>query len=202
MLSGQPQAPSTTGSGRQLLASVFRTAYYVCALVVSCHCVIVVCEAFAAIKADRLNDGELQQLCVEGTAASSSKMRKACLEAAHEHASPFLLAVLMRAVVVVRDEVWYCVSAPFRMNIVQVLVSLVLCIPWLGNLLRCFGIASGTFKNADGSNGSHVVIVTPGTEHGMSHAGLRRRCSRQLPTLDEESNGFVKLSLTNTSDTY
>ena len=60
-------------------------------------------EALSAVRDERAQDYELLQLCREGSARGSMKMRAACLQAQADRASPVVLKAVLRAVSIAGD---------------------------------------------------------------------------------------------------
>lgn len=60
--------------------------------------VVLYCEAFSAVRSERMADEDLIELCSRGAAADSVKFRSLCLQAKADRAAPILLKATLRAV--------------------------------------------------------------------------------------------------------
>ena len=72
-------------------------------------------ESLAVVRAERRDDAELLQLCSEGLAASSHKMRAACLAAQSSRASPVVLKAVLHAVNSSWQDFTAAVSSPAQL---------------------------------------------------------------------------------------
>lgn len=188
-------ASSAGSTVRRLCAAV----YWLCLAGVCCHATMVVCEAFAIVRANRSNDDDLGSLCRHGAASASAKMRKACLEVAHEHSSPFIVAVMMGTLQILRDQLWYCASAPFRTGVASTLVPFVVCAPWCVHALRWLGLIRPQKPvHEAGQPAARIVVVAAqappvrqqsGYGAGAGHTGhpgaVRRRPTTSFASEDE-----------------
>ena len=99
---------------------------------------ILLFESWAVVREEREADEELIQLCKNGSARSSLKMRSACLQARADKASPVFLKALMVALGTAFGEFKETVSSYYGLMTVClfILASLVLpMLPWLRALL-------------------------------------------------------------------
>ena len=59
--------------------------------------VVLLCEAYSAVRSERASDGDLLKLCDEGAASQSVRFRNTCMQARAEMASPILFKAILRA---------------------------------------------------------------------------------------------------------
>lgn len=71
-------------------------------------------EATSAVRAEREADESLLELCRQGMAISSDKMRNACMAARSEQASPLLFKAMMRAIATAYRDTRDALSSPFN----------------------------------------------------------------------------------------
>jgi hypothetical protein len=183
---GQP--PSYLGAAsmrsKKLLAYVSTAALFVSAT----RIIVLLLESLAAVQDERKNDLELLEICRQGTARGSTKMRSACLAAESERASPLLLKAVVRAVYTSWSEFAAVVSAPYGLLTMVgfVFASLVLPTAQWAKLL-----AKPILDDDDVESHRHVIVLAGGPDAHASAGGIRRRISGFLTPPDR--NGFVEL---------
>mgnify|MGYP006137715529 CR=1 FL=1 len=155
-----PQLTGVLAAPRRVLQTFFIVIYYICLSAICCHTIMVLCESFAIVRSNRNSDDDLADLCHHGAAASSAKMRKACLDMAHEHSSPFAVAVLMGTFQILRGQLWFYASAPFRSGIISSLIPFVVCAPWCMHALRWLGVLKAArIEEHMQNSGARIVVV-------------------------------------------
>ena len=131
-------------------------------------------ESLAEVRDERNADEELVELCRNGVARSSTKMRAACLKAKADAASPLLFKAITRSVATAWSEFASLVSTPWGVASVLLflLSSLVLpVIPWLKWLGRA---AVRDEEDDDLESDRHVIVLSGGGTGHVSSGGLRR----------------------------
>ena len=81
---------------------------------------VLLCEALAEVSSERGEDIELLELCKNGYAKSSIKMRSACLQATSERASPVLLKAVTRACLTAWNEIVNSLEAPSQTTVLMI----------------------------------------------------------------------------------
>jgi hypothetical protein len=149
-------------------------------------------EAWSEVSAARTENEALLQLCRSGQAAGSAPMRRACLEARTDRASPILFKAITKAVNDAFKDFSDAVGSPFKLFIFLLfLISSVTLpvVPWARMLL---GNAVSDGEGAP-SNGVHYIGFAPPADrrgrvrrrfHGAMKA-LRLRKSSAVDELDE-----------------
>ena len=147
----------------------------ICTIVSFARVSVLFLEALAAVRDERNQDVELLELCAQGSARSSQKMRTACLHAQSDKASPILLKAVLRAVSIAFEDFSESVSSPGKMLIVVLFVISSIFLPinaWLKAILV-------TDNAVDGAQ--HVVVVAHDTGlQGHRALGLRGRFAKAL----------------------
>lgn len=120
-------------------------------------------EAVAQVRDERLQDVELLQLCADGAARGSFKMRRACVDAQAERASPLMFKAVVRAVSNAYAEFAETVSTPMKLGVVAlfVLSSAMPLASWLKALVP--------EEEVEGK--SHVVVLA---HDAAASLGVRR----------------------------
>lgn len=132
-------------------------------------------ESLSAVRDERNQDTELLELCKQGSARGSMKMRAACLQAQSDRASPVVLKAVLRAVSTAFDEFSSSVSSPSKLLVVVLFVLSSIFLPvtaWIRLLLpRDDGIEPG----------KHVVVLAARPEDALGcNAGFRQRVASAL----------------------
>jgi hypothetical protein len=125
-------------------------------------------EAVAQVRDERLQDVELLELCQQGAARGSYKMRRACVDAQAERASPLMFKAVVRAVSNAYSEFADSVSTPAKLAVVAlfVLSSAMPFASWVRAL-----------SPADEIHGdSHVVVLAhdPASTLGVNRSAWKR----------------------------
>ena len=136
-------------------------------------------EATAVVQDERASDDELLQLCRNGAARGSTKMRSACLQAQSDRASPLLLKAVVRAVSTAWTEFYDAVSTWSGLAAVLgfVLISLVMpIVPWARAIASCVNGIDEHVRDEDVES-NHIVVVANGGADFVPKGLLRRRLS-------------------------
>lgn len=147
---------------------------------------ILLFESWAMVREEREADEELIQLCKNGSARSSLKMRSACLQARADKASPVLLKALMVALGTAFGEFKESVSSYYGLMTVClfILASLVLpMLPWLRAVLSFWSVDEELDEDME-SNRHHVVVVGGGS-HARKRLGFMRRRQKSQTRMPE-----------------
>ena len=133
-------------------------------------------EALSAVRDERNQDSELLELCKQGSARGSMKMRSACLQAQADRASPIILKAVLRAVSIAFSDFSESVSSPGKMLVVVLFVMSSLFLPmnaWLRALFPVDDVIEG---------GQHVVVLAadPSEVLGRRRLGLKQRITSVL----------------------
>lgn len=133
-------------------------------------------EALSAVRDERNQDSELLELCKQGLARGSMKMRAACLQAQADRASPILLKAVLRAVSIAFSDFSESVSSPGKMLVVVLFVLSSLFLPmnaWLRALFPGDDPIEG---------GQHVVVLAadPTEVLGRRRIGFKQRITSAL----------------------
>lgn len=153
-------------------------------------------ESLEIVRSDRNSDESLLDLCNLGTAAESSRMRNACMDARAAHASPILIKALSRMGQLFSNDMYAMFCAPMRYvssagyaSIVGILGIL----PWIGGLRTLIG--SGPRVQPEELSGRHSVVIMHNGEphdsfggqfphtHGLQTKRLTAR--KSIPYLEE-----------------
>ena len=124
-------------------------------------------EALTEVRSERLQDSELLELCKQGAARGSMKMRAACLQAQSDRASPVVLKAILRAVSTAFADFSESVSSPGKLMVVVLFVLSSLFLPiqgWIRALLPTEEVVEGL---------GHVVVLAD----RVRKKGLRRQGS-------------------------
>jgi len=150
-------------------------------------------EALAAVRDERSHDIELLELCAQGSARSSAKMRTACLQAQSDRASPILLKAVLRAVSTAFHDFSESVSSPGKMFVAVLFMLSSVFLPitaWIRALMP-------SAQQVDGAH--HVVVLAhdPATTLGRRQIGFRNGMTEMLNIRSNQklinfSPGFVE----------
>lgn len=194
-------------------------ASFALAFVSFARVVVLFLEALSAVRDERTQDYELLDLCRNGHARGSPKMRAACLQAQADRASPVLLKAVLRAVSIAWSDFSDSVSSPGKLAIVVLFVLSSIFLPvntWLRALIPSEPHPEGN---------SHVVVLAQDAAAalGRPRTTLRRKVVRalrmrrqrnsdvedqnypritELPDNDERSNYMLDIDLDDTHSTY
>jgi hypothetical protein len=145
-------------------------------------------EALTEVRSERLQDSELLELCKQGAARGSMKMRAACLQAQADRASPVVLKAILRAVSTAFADFSESVSSPGKLMVVVLFVLSSLFLPiqgWIRALLPTEEVVEGL---------GHVVVLAD----RVSNKGfMRRGLSRGL--LESKKHLTVPFDIASTS---
>lgn len=149
-------------------------------------------EALSAVRNEREQDYELLQLCREGSARGSMKMRAACLQAQADRASPVVLKAVLRAVSIAWRDFSDSVSSPGKLAIVVLFVLSSLFLPvsaWVRALMQ-----TDFCMHSDGTNG-HVVVLAhqAAATLGRPRLNFKRRVQRALRLRGRRSDSGTSL---------
>ena len=156
---------------------------------------VLVLESWTAVRAERANDEHLVQLCREGAAQESARMRSACLAAQAERASPVLLKAVLRAFKTAFNDFADSMSSPTRVILLILFVLSGIAAPVVRAVVD---VMVGGHEKVDEQQGAqHVVVLTPGYGNGYGFPRLlTKRRAAELPFgdngFDEEENGVVE----------
>lgn len=133
-------------------------------------------EALSAVRDERNQDSELLELCKQGSARGSMKMRSACLQAQADRASPVLLKAVLRAVSIAFADFSESVSSPGKMLVVALFVMSSLFLP-MNAWLRALFPADDPIEG-----GQHVVVLAadPADVLGRRRLGFKQRITSVL----------------------
>jgi len=133
-------------------------------------------EALSAVRDERNQDSELLELCKQGSARGSMKMRAACLQAQADRASPILLKAVLRAVSIAFADFSESVSSPGKMLVVVLFVMSSLFLP-MNAWLRALFPADDPIEG-----GQHVVVLAadPAEVLGRRRLGIKQRITSAL----------------------
>lgn len=136
-------------------------------------------EALAVVSDERDQDRDLLQLCREGAARGSVKMRAACLQANADRASPLVLKAIVRAVSIAWGEFYSAVSTWSGLLAVLgfVAISLVMpVLPWARAVAGLFGSDDDHRDDGDEDlESSHVIVLANGGADFVPKGAIRRR---------------------------
>lgn len=168
--------PTRRGSGMNLTTKqVVAIIGSICTIVSFARVSVLFLEALAAVRDERNQDVELLELCAQGSARSSQKMRTACLHAQSDKASPILLKAVLRAVSIAFEDFSESVSSPGKMLIVVLFVISSIFLP-INAWLRAILVNDNAVDGAQ-----HVVVVAHDTGlQGHRALGLRGRFAKAL----------------------
>jgi hypothetical protein len=127
--------------------------------------IVLFLEALSSVRAERSQDSELLELCAQGAARGSIKMRAACLQAQADRASPVVMKAVLRAVSTAFSDFSESVSSPGKLAVVALFTLSSVYLPiqgWIKSLQEGDARVEGL---------GHVVV--------LAENGLRRR-SRSL----------------------
>ena len=117
---------------------------------------ILVLEAYTMISGERGADDDLVKLCRDGAARSSVHMRRACMGAEVDRASPVIVRAFTRGAYNLGSEVASMAAYPLQSTaMTSVLVMSVL--PWVGTLRALF-LGSGG-RHGGTSEPEHTVVI-------------------------------------------
>lgn len=147
-------------------------------------------EAWSEVNTARTEDEKLLTLCSAGEAADSPKMRRACLEARADRASPILFKAISKAVNTAFKDFSDTVGSPFKLLVFLLfLISSVTLpvVPWARML---FGQTVVDGEIAPPANGVHYIGFAPpcdrrGRVKRRFHGAMRALHLRRQPTIEE-----------------
>ncbi len=147
----------------------------ICTIVSFARVSVLFLEALAAVRDERSQDVELLELCAQGTARSSQKMRTACLQAQSDKASPILLKAVLRAVSTAFEDFSDSVSSPGKLLVVVLFVISSIFLP-VNAWIRAILVSETPVEGAQ-----HVVVVAHDTGlQGRRALGLRGKFAKAL----------------------
>lgn len=143
-------------------------------LIVLTLCRFVVCfsESYSLVANERRSDDALLELCSNGAAVESSRMRQTCMEAKTAHASPLIIKAIVRTGSALLEEASMVVMAPVRAMSVASILTVLGVLPWFGSLRSFF--ASRSVEHDDSSVGHQTILVMP-NGRGESVVGGKAR---------------------------
>lgn len=128
-------------------------------------------EALSAVRDERAQDSELLEVCANGVARGSMKMRAACLQAQADRASPIVLKAVLRAVSIAFEDFSESVSSPGKLLIVVLFVLSSVFLPVTSWLKAAFPT-----ETVEGS--PHIVVLADGSD--CPRLGFRNRVAGAL----------------------
>lgn len=136
-------------------------------------------ESWAAVRAERVGDAALLQICEEQTLASSDKFRNACLAARADSAAPVLLKTLMRAVHTAFTDFCEAFNTPSRLCLLILFLLSGVSAPIVKSIVTTL-LRGATAKDSDcdtDQESTRVIFVgSPGFQTKQSPwARLRHR---------------------------
>lgn len=176
MLSSRPAVQITASAMRLTAKQAVALIGGLITIVSFARVAVLFLEALSAVRTERAADVELLELCAQGSASDSMKMRSACLQARADRASPILLKAVLRAVSTAFEDFSDSVSSPGKLLVVVLFVLSSVFLPmntWIKTLLPA----------EDGVEGSgHVVVVAHDVASalGRPRIGFRKRVSGAL----------------------
>lgn len=153
--------------------SVSRWVAIVSLALVLARFVVLFCEAFSAVRSERLADEELLELCGRGAAADSPKFRTLCLNAKAERAAPLLLKAALRAVKTCFQDFSESFSSPSRIALLA---------------LFCFsGLALPVVRAVSSFVHIHAAGDALAKLHGVGVGGEEDQTDCEVMVLDDGS---------------
>ena len=120
-------------------------------------------EALTTVRDERSQDAELLEVCKNGVARGSSKMRSACLAAQADRASPIMLKALLRAVSIAFDDFSQSVSSPGKLLVVLLFAVCSVFLPLTSWIKACVP------QYEEEENAPHVVVLADDTRSRTTH---------------------------------
>ena len=157
---------------------------------VACVCsmryVMLIYEMWELVVAERTSDRELLDLCADGAAQRSNRMRSACMEAMAAQASPLVVDVLFRSSRVFASEIVSLFSQPVQSLSMAGAVGVMGILPWLPNLKSFIASAASRAllspNSTSGSNDRFVIVCDSHAESAAQSAAMLH--PRSLPYRD------------------
>jgi hypothetical protein len=152
--------------------------------------VVLFSESWAAVRAERVGDAALLQICDEQTLSTSEKFRNACLQARADTAAPVLLKTLMRSVHTAFVDFSEAFNTPTRLFFLILFLLSGVSAP----LVRVFvtTLLRGAAAQDDGYDAdpetTRIIFVGSSDAHEKKStwAQLRQRVRRRhTPTIEE-----------------
>lgn len=170
---------------------VFSVCCAVLAFFAVVRLLVLVLEAYSAIRSERADDEQLVDLCKHGAAQTSARMRSACLAANAERASPILLKALLRAFRTAFADFVEGLSSPSRVIMLVLFVISGIAAPVVRALVDT---AVGAHEKVDeGQAAQHVVVLSPGFNNSYGGAFprlLKKRASTRTHSPLPFGDGF------------
>lgn len=126
-------------------------------------------ESLSAVREERESDLELLRMCQDGAAQNSLKMRRACLQAQADRASPIILKALLHSFRTAFDDFSHAVSSPSKLAIVCLFAVSSVFLP-ISSILKLVAPAS---EGGDLDACRHVVVFR-NSEDAVQESGVRR----------------------------
>lgn len=125
-------------------------------------------EAVAQVRDERAQDVELLELCQQGAARGSFKMRAACVAAQAERASPLLFKAVIRAVSNAFSEFQESCSTPAKFGVVALFL--------LSSVMPLTAWVRALIPTDDVEGDNHVVVLAhdPASSLGVKRAAWKR----------------------------
>lgn len=145
------------------------------ALVSFARVAVLFLESLSAVRIERAQDADLLELCMQGSARESMKMRSACLQAQADRASPILLKAVLRAVSTAFEDFSESVSSPGKLLVVVLFVISSVFLP-----INSWARALFPAEEIEGKN--HVVVLAHDVRGalGTPRIGFKRRIAGAL----------------------
>lgn len=141
-------------------------------------------EALSAVRHERNQDTDLLELCKQGLANGSMKMRTACLQAQADRASPIFLKAMLRAVSTAFADFSDSVSSPGKMLIVVLFVLSSMFLP-LNSWCRALFPGERSVESSQ-----HIVVLAadPSEVLGRKSISFKERISSALARRKNKCN--------------
>jgi hypothetical protein len=146
-------------------------------------------EALSVVQSARIEDESLLQLCSEGLASGSAKMREACLKARSDRASPIFFKAIVHAVGTAFKDFSDTVGSPFKLAVLALFVVSSITLPIVPWARMLFGQYQFDGQAAP-PNGVHYIGFAPpddkrGRVKRRFNGALRALRMRRSPLIEE-----------------
>ena len=154
--------------------------------------VVLVCESYTAVRAERASDRDLLKMCDAGEGAESADFRSLCIKKRSEQAAPVLLKALLRACRIAFADFCESLSSPWKVamlvlftlsGITAPLVKAVAVLAvrhFRGSRRRHYDHDSGSESEDDGAHDDRgdIVMISPSTPRSLLGRVFRRQMRR------------------------
>ena len=166
-------------TSKKKIAGYMATIFFV---ISACRVLTLFLETYATVLEERNQDTELLELCKNGEARGSIKMRAACVAARKDRASPIVLKAFLKSLSVS----WYgfleqvSTKSGFVLMILFLLSSFLPIVPMIQRLVSL--LQTTHFEEddevEDDVEGRHIVVLNGGPK--VETRGMRRRLRRMI----------------------